>query len=77
MNYQLINFNIPTKLKTQLDLIAKHKHISRTAIINTQLDSYCRSELAYIEASNQPAGSLLWSVQPKRQRLSISYHKQS
>ena len=77
MNYQLINFNIPTKLKTQLDLIAKHKHISRTSIINTQLESYCRSELAYIEASNQPAGSLLWSFQPKRQRLSISYHKQS
>ena len=59
MNYQLINFNIPTKLKTQLDFIAKHKHISRTAIINTQLESYCRSELAYIEASNQPAGLLL------------------
>ena len=77
MNYQLINFNIPTKLKTQLDLIAKHKHISRTAIINTQLESYCRSELAYIEASNQPAGLLLWLVQSKRQRLSISYHKQS
>ena len=77
MNYQLINFNIPTKLKTQLDLIAKHKHISRTAIINTQLDSYCRSELAYIEASNQPAGSLQWLAQPKRQRPNISYHKQS
>ena len=77
MNYQLINFNIPIKLKDQLDLIAKHKHISRTAIINTQLESYCRSELAYIEASNQPAGSLLWSVQPKRQRPNISYHKQS
>ena len=77
MNYQLINFNIPTKLKTQLDLIAKHKHISRTSIINTQLESYCRSELAYIETSNQPAGSLLWSFQPRRQRLSISYHKQS
>ena len=77
MNYQLINFNIPTKLKTQLDLIAKHKHISRTSIINTQLESYCRSELAYIEASNQPAGSSLWSVQTKLQRPSTSYHKQS
>ena len=59
MHYQLINFNIPKHLKTQLDLIAKHEHISRTAIINTQLESYCRSELAYIEASNQPAGSSL------------------
>lgn len=59
MHYQLINFNIPIRLKAQLDLIAKHKHISRTAIINTQLESYCRSELAYIEARNQLAGSLL------------------
>ena len=58
MHYQLINFNIPTRLKTQLDLIAKHKHISRTAIINTQLERYCRSELEYIEASNQLIGSL-------------------
>ena len=58
MHYQLINFNIPTRLKDQLDLIAKHKHISRTAIINTQLESYCRSELPYIQASNQSAGSL-------------------
>ena len=58
MHYQLINFNIPKHLKIQLDLIAKHKHISRTAIINTQLESYCRSELPYIQASNQPIGSL-------------------
>ena len=60
MNYQLINFNIPIKLKDQLDLIAKHKHISRTAIINTQLENYCRSELPYIQASNQAVGSIRW-----------------
>ena len=59
MHYQLINFNIPIKLKDQLDLIAKHKHISRTAIINTQLETYCRSELPYIQANHQSAGTLL------------------
>ena len=48
MNYQLINFNIPIKLKDQIDLIAKHKHISRTAIINIQLERYCRKELPMI-----------------------------
>ena len=48
MNYQLINFNIPIKLKDQIDLIAKHKHISRTAIINLQLERYCRKELPMI-----------------------------
>lgn len=59
MHYQLINFNIPKHLKIQLDLIAKYKHISRTAIINTQLESYCRSELPYIQANNKPDCSLL------------------
>ena len=53
MNYQLINFNIPIKLKDQLDLIAKHKHVSRTAIINTQLEQYCRKELPMIFADHE------------------------
>jgi len=53
MNYQLINFNIPTKLKDQIDLIAKHKHISRTAIINIQLERYCRKELPMIITDHQ------------------------
>ena len=52
MNYQLINFNIPIKLKDQIDLIAKHKHISRTAIINIQLERYCRKELPMIHVSS-------------------------
>ena len=52
MNYQLINFNIPIKLKDQLDLIAKHKHVSRTAIINIQLEQYCRKELPMIPISS-------------------------
>jgi len=53
MNYQLINFNIPIKLKNQLDLIAKHKHVSRTAIINIQLERYCRKELPMIIADHE------------------------
>ena len=53
MNYQLINFNIPIKLKDQIDLIAKHKHISRTAIINIQLERYCRKELPMIITDHQ------------------------
>jgi predicted transcriptional regulator len=53
MNYQLINFNIPIKLKDQLDLIAKHKHVSRTAIINIQLEQYCRKELPMIITNHE------------------------
>ena len=52
----------PPTLKSKdaklISYLAKHKHISRRAIINTQLESYCRSELPYIQASNQPIGSL-------------------
>lgn len=48
MTYQLINFNIPTSLKDSLDKIAKAKRLSRTAIINQLLETYCRTELEHI-----------------------------
>jgi hypothetical protein len=49
MEYQLMNFNIPTYLKRNLDLIATYKHISRTSILNRLLDLYCRQELKNLE----------------------------
>ena len=49
MEYQLMNFNIPTHLKRNLDLIATYKHISRTSILNRLLDLYCRQELKNLE----------------------------
>lgn len=49
MQYQLMNFNIPTHLKKNLDLIADYKHISRTSILNRLLDLYCRQELKNLE----------------------------
>jgi len=49
MEYQLMNFNIPTYLKRSLDLIATYKHISRTSILNRLLDLYCRQELKNLE----------------------------
>ena len=49
MEYQLMNFNIPTHLKRNLDLIANYKHISRTSILNRLLDLYCRQELKNLE----------------------------
>lgn len=45
MSHQLINFNIPTGLKDALDEIAKAKRLSRTAIINQLLETYCRTVL--------------------------------
>ena len=44
-----MNFNIPTHLKRNLDLIATYKHISRTSILNRLLDLYCRQELKNLE----------------------------
>lgn len=49
MQYKLMNFNIPTHLKKNLDLIANYKHISRTSILNRLLDLYCRQELKNLE----------------------------
>ena len=53
MEYQLMNFNIPTHLKRNLDLIANYKHISRTSILNRLLDLYCRQELKNLEDSKR------------------------
>lgn len=44
MTTQLINFNMPDHLKTDLDMLAKRKNISRTAIILNLLEDYCRKE---------------------------------
>lgn len=54
MTHQLINFNIPMSLKDSLDEIAKAKRLSRTAIINQLLETYCRTELERIESEPLP-----------------------
>jgi hypothetical protein len=54
MTHQLINFNIPTSLKDSLDEIAKAKCLSRTAIINQLLETYCRTELERIASEPLP-----------------------
>jgi predicted transcriptional regulator len=51
MTHQLVNFNIPTNLKTSLDKIAKSKCLSRTAIINQLLETYCRTELQLVAST--------------------------
>jgi hypothetical protein len=49
-SYQLLNWNCPRRLKTQLAAIVDYKRVSRTSIINTLLDDYCRNETAHIKA---------------------------
>ena len=48
-SYQLLNFNIPRRLKSSLDAVVEYKRISRTSIINSLLDDYCRNEIAHIK----------------------------
>lgn len=53
MDHQLMNFNIPTRLKRDLDLLARYKHVSRTSILNGLLADYCRAELRHLEDCNR------------------------
>ena len=48
-NYQLLNFNIPRRLKTSLDAVVDYKRCSRTSIINSLLDEYVRNEINHIK----------------------------
>jgi predicted transcriptional regulator len=53
MTTQLMNFNIPKGLKADLDRIAQHRNVSRTAIIITLIEGYCRNEWREIEEAMQ------------------------
>ena len=53
MTTQLMNFNIPKGLKADLDRIAQHRNVSRTAIIITLIEGYCRNEWKEIEETMQ------------------------
>jgi hypothetical protein len=64
MEYQLMNFNIPTHLKRNLDLIATYKHISRTSILNRLLDLYCRQELKNLEDTKRSQELIKMQTKP-------------
>ena len=44
MEYTLVNFNMPTKLKKKFDSITKEKHVTRTAILNLLVNQFCNNE---------------------------------
>jgi len=48
-SYTLLNWNCPQRLKTSLDAVVDYKRVSRTSIINSLLDDYCRNEIAHIK----------------------------
>ena len=43
-SYTLMTFNIPLHLKSMFDELSSIKCISKTSIINTLIENYCRQE---------------------------------
>jgi len=44
----LINFNIPNHLKKNFDKLVNFKRVTRTSILNTMIEEYCRREYQLI-----------------------------
>jgi hypothetical protein len=49
MSYTLINFNIPNHLKKNFDQLVNFKRVSRTSILNSMIEEFCRKEFKLIE----------------------------
>lgn len=49
MSYTLINFNIPNHLKKNFDQLVNFKRVSRTSILNSMIEEFCRREFKLIE----------------------------
>jgi hypothetical protein len=49
MSYTLINFNIPNHLKKNFDQLVNFKQVSRTSILNSMIEEFCRREFKLIK----------------------------
>ena len=49
MSYTLINFNIPNHLKKNFDHLVNFKRVSRTSILNSMIEEFCRREFKLIK----------------------------
>ena len=49
MSFTLINFNIPNHLKKNFDQLVNFKRVSRTSILNSMIEEFCRREFKLIE----------------------------
>ena len=49
MPYTLINFNIPNHLKKNFDQLVNFKRVSRTSILNSMIEDFCRREFKLIK----------------------------
>ena len=49
MSYTLINFNIPNHLKKNFDQLVDFKRVSRTSVLNSMIEEFCRREVKLIK----------------------------
>lgn len=49
MSHILVNFNIPYHLKKNFDQLSKFKRVSKTSILNSMIEEFCRTELRLIK----------------------------
>ncbi len=49
MYYTLINFNIPNHLKKNFDQLVSFKRVSRTSVLNSMIEEFCRREFKLIK----------------------------
>jgi hypothetical protein len=53
MSYTLINFNIPNHLKRNFDQLVNFKRVSRTSVLNSMIEEFCRREFKLIKEDDK------------------------
>lgn len=67
MTYTLINFNIPNHLKKNFDQLVNFKRVSRTSILNSMIEEFCRREFKLIKEDGR-LNDLISDIEQKNPR---------
>lgn len=66
MSYTLINFNIPNHLKRDFDQLVNFKRVSRTSVLNSMIEDFCRREFKLIKEDGK-LNDLITNIKIKNQ----------
>jgi hypothetical protein len=75
MSYTLINFNIPNHLKNNFDQLVNFKRVSRTSVLNSMIEEFCRREFKLIKEDGK-LNDLITNIKIKNPPK-INYKKSS
>lgn len=75
MSYTLINFNIPNHLKRNFDQLVNFKRVSRTSVLNSMIEEFCRREFKLIKEDGK-LNDLIANIKIKN-LPQINHHKPS